>query len=774
MSLVKSTKKAVPKPIIPLLLPALIAVALNIPFFTFPAPLKNLRTSHFFTVSSQPYSLIYEECLADIVVAHCRKNLSWLEEATREIHSGPRKIRNVYIYSMCEVDPLLDMRNMFLRKISIRVKNLPNRRNDLAFIYHIVSNFKELVGLESIFFLKDSMVDYPIEFLRKLRVPFREASENLSLDTPFVCFQRPDAGGMKWHRRREAWKFRLSEYATADKFGTTTMDRDYRKANVTMCKFLHNFLGNLFFGQLQKQEYIQVCYGGSFAVLTSKLTKVPLKVWKRLFAQLNAHENAEVQHYMERTWASLLSSLEIPITVNTLLANKSHLLFRDESGKSYPGMLSRSESHSDLGETVSVSEGLQGDISTILLISHDLTRTGAPVYLLQVARVLINQGKNIILISPSDGSLSKEFREIGARVIIWKNGHWNGRKQVCAETFCPTIAELFLDFVKAELSSFPRLIIWNTIVWADILSLLGTGRYCSFSPQSIWIIHEFIPEGTNPWKHFKAISSETSLRHTILGIDAIVFCSDIARRQWLKFDGLTLFYTLPGFSAIETRSQNSSKAITRESLDIPKNAFVVTVVGTLCLRKQQHWAIDSVAVLRQKGINAILLIIGDLETEKEFVLEHILPRQQRLGKDVIRLIPEQSRVAPYLRLADLHISASKEESYPLNTLEAMALSVPVVATRAGGTEEQFPPEAAWMVSPVDHNEFLRTVYRAATTKQLARHGEALSNINKKNMRDFEEKVLQIIDATQEWKRDHLECGMLVHCTDDWWRQTSTE
>jgi hypothetical protein len=38
------------------------------------------------------------------------------------------------------------------------------------------------------------------------------------------------------------------------------------------------------------------------------------------------------------------------------------------------------------------------------------------------------------------------------------------------------------------------------------------------------------------------------------------------------------------------------------------------------------------------------------------------------------------------------------------------------------------------------------------------------------MESFEEKALWIVDASQEWKDDHLECGMLVHCTDGWLRQ----
>ena len=45
-------------------------------------------------------------------------------------------------------------------------------------------------------------------------------------------------------------------------------------------------------------------------------------------------------------------------------------------------------------------------------------------------------------------------------------------------------------------------------------------------------------------------------------------------------------------------------------------------------------------------------------------------------------------VTQYVAAADLHVSASTHEAFPLNTLEAMALGVPVLMTPAFGSEEQ--------------------------------------------------------------------------------------
>ena len=55
---------------------------------------------------------------------------------------------------------------------------------------------------------------------------------------------------------------------------------------------------------------------------------------------------------------------------------------------------------------------------TILLGTHILNYTGAPMLLLSIADVLMKAGYNIILLSPTDGELRKEFIKKGATVII--------------------------------------------------------------------------------------------------------------------------------------------------------------------------------------------------------------------------------------------------------------------------------------------------------------------------------------------------------------------
>ena len=54
----------------------------------------------------------------------------------------------------------------------------------------------------------------------------------------------------------------------------------------------------------------------------------------------------------------------------------------------------------------------------ILLISHQLSRTGAPIALLNVARLLREEGNEIVLISLDEGPLREDFESMGISVSI--------------------------------------------------------------------------------------------------------------------------------------------------------------------------------------------------------------------------------------------------------------------------------------------------------------------------------------------------------------------
>lgn len=110
---------------------------------------------------------------------------------------------------------------------------------------------------------------------------------------------------------------------------------------------------------------------------------------------------------------------------------------------------------------------------------------------------------------------------------------------------------------------------------------------------------------------------------------------------------------------------------------------IAMAVGRLSPEKGFGKLVECAVMLRQRGMDVGFVLVGE-GPERE-VLEHEIARAGLAGrfilagfrKDVDRLIPH----------ADLLVQSSFTEGMPNVVLEAMAASVPVVATAVGGTPE---------------------------------------------------------------------------------------
>lgn len=102
----------------------------------------------------------------------------------------------------------------------------------------------------------------------------------------------------------------------------------------------------------------------------------------------------------------------------------------------------------------------------ILLMTHELTRTGAPMQMLYLSCALLELNKNIVLFSIRDGELLNEFLSLGVTVVCHTMGDVNAN-------WLDKVAELF-DVVFA-----------NTLVYAPFVNYLSPKMGRVF-----WWIHE--------------------------------------------------------------------------------------------------------------------------------------------------------------------------------------------------------------------------------------------------------------------------------------------
>ena len=134
-----------------------------------------------------------------------------------------------------------------------------------------------------------------------------------------------------------------------------------------------------------------------------------------------------------------------------------------------------------------------------------------------------------------------------------------------------------------------------------------------------------------------------------------------------------------GINADEYRRRRTV-AEAKASLGFHPTSFLIGAVGRLSAEKGFDLLIRSVHALKQMGLDVQLAIVG--EGGERANLERLIGD---LGlRESVSLLGWQSHVGEYFEAMDAFALSSHREGLPNVLLEAMALEVPVVATRVNG------------------------------------------------------------------------------------------
>ncbi|BBO67278.1 glycosyl transferase [Desulfosarcina alkanivorans] len=147
----------------------------------------------------------------------------------------------------------------------------------------------------------------------------------------------------------------------------------------------------------------------------------------------------------------------------------------------------------------------------------------------------------------------------------------------------------------------------------------------------------------------------------------------------------------------------------RKELQIDDGDFVVGFLGRLSREKGVHFLIEAVADLIKDGLSIRLLIVGDGD-ERANLLKQVI---QRCIKQNVTFAGFQTDTQCWLSAFDLFTLPSLTEGTPLALLEAMAIGVPVVATKVGGVPKVVISEHnGLLVEPGNVDTIAKAIRRA--------------------------------------------------------------
>lgn len=195
---------------------------------------------------------------------------------------------------------------------------------------------------------------------------------------------------------------------------------------------------------------------------------------------------------------------------------------------------------------------------------------------------------------------------------------------------------------------------------------------------------------------------------------------------------------------------------------------VLLFVGRMAGNKRIDLLVEALARVKRQEPTAKLLLVGDDRSSLAYreIVASAKSRASQLGiaEDVI-WTGRVNDLPPYLRLADVYVTASLHEGFGIPLIEAMACGVPVVASRAGAMPWVLG-EAGLFFEPGNADELAEQVLRVlgdgGLRQTLVERG--LERAEAFSLDRYETALAEIVDQliTQTLPRASLEPAAEAH------------
>ncbi len=162
--------------------------------------------------------------------------------------------------------------------------------------------------------------------------------------------------------------------------------------------------------------------------------------------------------------------------------------------------------------------------------------------------------------------------------------------------------------------------------------------------------------------------------------------ADIARRTPLNPDKTDVIYNGIDISDFE---RNKSDAIRRQ-FGWPEDDIIIGSLGNIRPAKAYDVLLRAAAMLENQQHTCRFVIAGQGESngKPSRLYKELLELRESLGLQAhVKFIGFVDDPADFLSKIDMFLLSSTSEGFSISTIQAMASSLPVVATRSGGPEE---------------------------------------------------------------------------------------
>jgi glycosyltransferase involved in cell wall biosynthesis len=268
-------------------------------------------------------------------------------------------------------------------------------------------------------------------------------------------------------------------------------------------------------------------------------------------------------------------------------------------------------------------------------------------------------------------------------------GRTAGKTSILCLNMLGTLGEQIENDIPIEVLDIPNNLIFATIAVYKALKKLKPdiihchnlqahffGGLCAmFLPKTQVVLTkhgQHVP--TSGWT--SVINKRTLQKSKIVGVSADI--TQIMKNSVTK-NKFPIEY-IPNGISLTPYNNFKPKDAAKVALEISPSTFCVGIVARLSPPKDHLLLIDAIAVLSKTYPDIKLIIVG-CGPLKNKIEDYIASNQY---EHVVTMLGERNDIANILNALDVFALTSSSEGIPMTILEAMAASLPVIATEVGG------------------------------------------------------------------------------------------
>jgi glycosyltransferase involved in cell wall biosynthesis len=327
----------------------------------------------------------------------------------------------------------------------------------------------------------------------------------------------------------------------------------------------------------------------------------------------------------------------------------------------------------------------------ILFLHSSSDLYGASKILLAINELCAKKGHEITVVLSEEGPLAPKLKALGATIVITDLGILRRQYLNPAGMLNSLVANFKAYTTLTELCKSKQidLIYSNTtgvIVGVFVAAKLGI--------RHLWHIHEIIEK---PILLFRLLSRLINTKN-----NQAIAVSEAVKKHWTKYvhpNKIDVLYNGVDYWLFENTASDL-----RKTLNLQPDTILIGMMGRVHFWKGQDYFVHIAGEIFKSHKNVHFLIVGDAFAGYEYLhdnINNLIDTNHLQGK--VTQLPYRSDITNIYGALDIFILPSLlPDPAPAVVTEAMAASLPVVATQQGGAVEMIENEVSGLLIPINN------------------------------------------------------------------------